>query len=258
MDTFINSQSQSTFFQIPLEIRISIYRYSLNVENPAPCTPEDAGTRFEQRIHAARLSLQYPTSFQSPDSSLLLTCRRINSEVRSSQGPHRPGLAPTYKLDIITTHETAIPTWLAPPTTTSKTACNLDITLRLFEVLGTRPVNDRDRYWIFAPLFAVLSGLVRQGPHFLPRKDSRPPSSPLEPCLQPMRFKAITIYVTRPSYGDGPCELYGRSTPRTLDSVANLMRPLAGSQLLCGKVEDLRVCSIELDKSISVKVNQNI
>lgn len=258
MDVTINPQHQSPLFRLPIEIRCSVYDLVLGAEILAPSSLDDANriVRCERKLRAPGPRLRYPSCYNTPASSLLLTCRKTLVEVGALQRRlHRSHGIPTCKLDLIITRRYVIPTWIYAPYQDRETEYNLEVSLRLIDVLRISTLSTSD-YWMgtmSAPLMAILNRLVHHGPQFLP---------PVQvPAPEPLRFNAITMDVSCLSTrGVGPCALYYVPPPRgampdhALIGVFEFMRDLERSGLLWGKVREMRISSMQLGQGMSVKV----
>lgn len=258
MDDAIDSQLQSSFFRPPIEIRCSIYEILLGTETPAPESLDEANrmTRCEQKLKAPGPHFQFPSYYQTPASSLLLTCRKTLLEVSGlQQRLYKLHGTATCKLDLIINDDYTIPTWTYAPGQDRETEYNLEVSLRLMDALYPHGLFFSDGWTgaICAPLMAILNSLLHHGPQFLPPART--------PAPQPLRFNAITMAVSCPSsHGVGPCELYyvpplRKAVPnQALLGVFGFMCDLEGSGLLWGKVREMRIYSMQLGQGMSVKV----
>jgi len=258
MDVTNNPQHQSPLFRLPIEIRCSVYDLVLGAVILAPSSLDDANriVRCERKLRAPGPRLRYPSCYNTPASSLLLTCRKTLVEVGALQRRlHRSHGIPTCKLDLIIDCNYAIPTWIHAPCQDRGTEYNLEVSLRLLDVLRHIPLFGSDGWigTISAPLMAILDSLLHHGPQFLPPANM--------PAPEPLRINAITMDVSCPSsHGVGPCELYyvpplRREVPdRALVGVFGFMCDLEYSGLLWGKVREMRIYSMQLGKGMSVKV----
>lgn len=263
MDDAIARQHGSPFFRLPVEIRCSVYDLVLKAEILAPSSFKDAKdiVRCERKSKAPGPRIQYPSFYHTPASSLLLTCRTTLAEVSAlQQRLHKSHEIPTCKLDLIITRRYAMPTWMYAPCQSKETEYNLEVSLRLMNILrnGTLRVW---RDWIgafLASFITILNSLLHHGPQFLPPAHAS--------ASKPLRLNAITVDVSGPSsHGVDPCKLYcvpplrGTVPDQVVSALFDLMGDLDRSGLLWGKVKEMRIYSMQMGEGMSVRTtHQNI
>ncbi|KAL8793305.1 MAG: hypothetical protein Q9195_004082 [Heterodermia aff. obscurata] len=272
MDKPVNQQLQSPLFRIPVEIRLSIYSFTLETHLSGPKTPAEADLIGRcPVIEAPGPRLRYPKCYQSLDLCLLSTCRKANSEIEAFGSSHRSPHRAVCRLDIIITDHHALPTWLTAPSHKRNTSYDLEVSLRLFDIWDPTPLFGGDD-WIgtlSCPLIKILNDLIHRGPQFLSAKEKKSPSPQYGPEYWkpgPLRFNAVTFNTSCPS-----SRSHGVSHPRNLTrrdsesrkahldqqalaSVDLFMCYLEESGLLWGKIQELRVCSMQAGMGKAVKV----
>lgn len=256
MDVTSYPQHQSPFFRLPIEIRCSIYDLVLGAEILAPDSLKSAKriARCKQQVKAPGPRLIYPRFYQTPASSLLLTCHTTLAEVGAlPQQMHKRHRIPTCKLDLIINRKYAIPTWIRAPYQSKETEYDLEISLR---VLCTGTLRAREA-WIggttSASFMTILNSLVHHGPQFVPSTRRSAP--------EPLRLNAITMDVSCPSnLGVGPGKLYhvpplrGSVPDCALSGLFEGMCDLERNGLIWGKLKKMRIYSMQLGQGISVEV----
>ena len=289
MDKPVHQQLQSPLFRLPVEIRLSIYRFTFEICSSAPKTLAEA--ELIERcpvIEAPGPRLRYPRSYQSLDLCLLSTCRKLKTEIDAFGSSHRSRHPEVCRLDVIMTDHYALPTWLTAPSHRRDIAYDLEISLRLFDIFDPIRLFDiwdpiplfGEEQWmatIAAPLIRVLDDLIHKGPQFLsaktmkssPQSKSESRSVSWEP--EPLRFNVITFHTSCPSKSDPSNDF---SNPRNsilhetesamlhleqqaFHSMSLLVSDLEEVGLLWGKVEEFRACSIAVGIGIAAKVTDH-
>ena len=268
----MNQQLQSPLFRIPVEIRLSIYSFTFEIHSSAPETPAEAGL-IERCpvIEAPGPRLRYPKAYQSLDMCLLLTCHKAKLELDEFGSSYQSRHQAVCKLDVIITDHYALPTWLTPPSHKRNTYYDLEVSLRLFDIWDPTPLFGQDE-WIgtlSVPLIKILDDLIHKGPQFLAAKEIKSSSPQYESESwgpERMKFNIITFNTSCPS-----SQSSGVSLPRNLTlgdtewrmshlnqqaftSVDLFMCYLEKSGLLWGKIQELRVSSMQAGMGIAVKV----
>ena len=271
MDKPVNQQLQSPLFRIPVEIRLKIYNLT-EIRSSAPKNTAEAESIGRcTAIEALGPRLRYPKSYQSLDRCLFSTCRKAQFEIDAFGSSYRSRHQAVCRLDVIITDDYAYPTWLTPPSHKRDNLYDLEISLRLFDIWDPTPLFGEGE-WIgtlSVPFIKILDDLIHKGPQFLSAKDVK--SSSPQPGSkswgpEPLRFNIVTFNTSCPSSQSNgvsrPRGLYlggGESRmahldQRALNTVDLFMCSLEKSGLLWGKIQELRVCSMQAGMGIAVKV----
>ena len=244
--------TQPGLMLLPYELRVPIYEDVINSETPPPKDQYHVESgRSQQQFHMMRAF--YPKHYHHPSSSLLRTSKQIHDEVRAlldTQHQHQHQ-SPKCKLDIIATRPNVWPTWIKTPTPRSSGPYDLDVELRLFDVVRPMPLFIANGWpgIIGEPLMVILNRLLAYGPQL-----SQP--NPTFPGLKVYTLTMNIRYCTSDQATSEPPRVRDGEdlVESAFSSLSGFMQMLERQGVLFGKVEQMRVVCEKLGRSAGVIV----
>ena len=249
--------SKSGLMILPYELRAPIYEDVINGETSPPKDQYhvDSG-RSQQHFHMMKAF--YRKHYRHSSSSLLQTSKQIHDEVRAllDTEHQRQHQRPKCKLDIIATRPNVWPTWIRTPIPRFSGPYDLDVELRLFDVVSPMPLFTANGWpgIIGEPLMVILNRILAYGPQL---SQSDPNFPGLEVSTLTMNIRHC---VSDQAVSEGPRKKPQRGSGRgdlvetAFSSLLGFMQRLERQGVLVGRVVQMTVVCEKLGRSATVLV----
>ena len=246
---------RSRLLLLPYELRMTIFEYAVEGERHPPGEPRESLDRTYEQLY--KIKVLYPKTFSTLNSALLRISRQCHHEFQAllNRQPHLQ--IPICKLDLMVNGLGVWPTWTLPPRLKSSEEYDLDVELRLFDVVEVDPLFLVDTCpgtngypgLLSQPFLVILNRILHYGPQL-----SQP-----DPNAEGMRIRKLKMNMHHcVTDCDGPCEMYwGRSlTPYWMfTTLSGFMAILEGEGLLFGKVAEMELISRAIRQRVIIPVS---